>query len=169
MKKKVDRLLEILLISILFLMLLAVVWQVLSRYLLKSPSTFTDEVSSFLLVWLGLYGAAYATGKELHLAIDLIPLRLIQKKPYFFTTVVAGGIILFALLVMVVGGGYLCYLTYTLKQNSAVLELPLYYVYSALPMSGLFIVFYTMLSYTAKLKSIKNTVYGLYGGTDTYN
>lgn len=168
MKKKVDRLLEVLLIGILLLMLVTVVWQVLSRYIVKAPSTFTDEVSSFLLVWLGLYGAAYATGKELHLAIDLIPLRVMQKAPYFFTAVVSGSIILFALLVMVVGGGYLCYLTYTLKQNSAVLELPLYYVYSALPISGLFIVFYSIQSYLKKLKVLKNTVYGLYGGTDTH-
>jgi len=169
MKKIIDTTLEVLLILVLGSMIVTVTWQVLSRYVAGSPSTFTDEISGFLLIWLGLFGAAYATGKELHLAIDLIPLKTIQKSPYFFTGFVSVSVLTFAILVMLVGGSYLCYLTFILKQNSAVLEIPLYYVYSALPLSSLFIVYYTVAAYIKKIKIIKNTVYGLYGGTGTGN
>ena len=61
------------LISIIFsMLLLTLCWQVVSRYLLAYPSTGTDEISRILLIWLGLLSAAYATGKQRHIAIDLL-------------------------------------------------------------------------------------------------
>ena len=48
-------------------------WQVLTRFVLGNPSSFTDELARYLLIWVGLFGAAYAIGKRTHLAIDLLP------------------------------------------------------------------------------------------------
>ncbi|MBP2831468.1 TRAP transporter small permease [Aquimarina sp. U1-2] len=136
-------------------MLIAVVWQVISRYVLGAPSTLTDEVASFSLIWLGLLGAAYATGKELHLAIDLIPKKIIAKSPTLFMGVVTFSIAVFAFLVMVIGGVRLCWLTYTLNQNSAALEIPLAFVYAVLPLSGLLIVYFSLDIYVKQRKAFK--------------
>ena len=54
-----------------------VLWQVISRYLLSSPSSFTDELAGFLLIWVGVLGAAYVAGRKEHLAIDI----LVQRSP----------------------------------------------------------------------------------------
>ncbi|NBC57858.1 MAG: TRAP transporter small permease subunit [Bacteroidetes bacterium] len=135
-------------------MLIAVVWQVISRYVLGSPSTFTVEIASYCLIWLGLFGAAYATGKDLHLAIDLIPRSTIAKSPKFFYGFVSFFVILFAILVMVIGGFRLCWLTWVLEQKSAVLKLPLAFVYLVLPISGLLIVYYSFDSYRQKIKTL---------------
>ena len=61
------------------LMVLNVTWQVLSRYIVQNPSSFTDELSRYMLVWLGMLGAAYVAGKDQHIAIDLLPSRLVGK------------------------------------------------------------------------------------------
>ncbi|BFP42024.1 TRAP transporter small permease [Flavobacteriaceae bacterium GF1] len=144
MRNRINTLLEKLLLVIMAVMLISVIWQVVSRYLLGSPSTLTDEIASFSLIWLGLYGAAYATGKELHLAIDLIPASTIDKAPIFFTGLVAFAIVLFAVCVMVVGGINLCYLTFLLAQKSAALEIPLGWIYSAVPISGMLITYFSL-------------------------
>lgn len=144
MRNRINTLLEKLLLVIMTVMLISVIWQVVSRYLLGSPSTLTDEIASFSLIWLGLYGAAYATGKELHLAIDLIPASTIGKAPIFFTGLVAFAIVLFAVCVMVVGGINLCYLTFLLAQKSAALEIPLGWIYSAVPISGMLITYFSL-------------------------
>ena len=154
MRKTVDAFLERLLILITLTMLIAVIWQVISRYLLGSPSTFTDEIASYSLIWVGLFGAAYATGKELHLAIDLIPKRTIAKSPRFFLGFVTVSVIVFAVLVMVVGGVRLCWLTWVLDQKSAVLRIPLAFVYLVLPVSGVLIVYYSFDSYQQKMKML---------------
>jgi TRAP-type C4-dicarboxylate transport system permease small subunit len=52
---------------------------------------------------------------------------------------------LFALFVMVIGGAKLVSLTFLLGQTSAALQVPLGFVYLALPVSGALIVFYIVL------------------------
>ncbi len=152
MRSFIDKILERALIAIISIMLLAVIWQVISRYILGSPSTLTDEIASFSLIWLGLFGAAYATGKQLHLAIDLIPSKIINNSPIFYQSIIAVSVIIFSLFVMVVGGTRLCWLTYILDQKSAALEIPLAFIYVAVPISGSLIIFYSI----DTLKEMKN-------------
>jgi TRAP-type C4-dicarboxylate transport system permease small subunit len=142
---KLNRVLEISLIILMTVLVLDVLWQVFSRYLLSSPSSFTDELAGFLLIWVGVLGAAYVAGRKEHLAIDI----LIQKSPpnrqrllqYLIHTL----IFLFALSVMVTGGVVLMYTRFVLQVKSAALQLPLGYVYIVLPISGLIIMFYELL------------------------
>ncbi len=56
----VSRALDAVLVVLMALVVLNVAWQVVSRYGLGRPSSFTDELSRFLLVWIGLLGAALA-------------------------------------------------------------------------------------------------------------
>ena len=144
MRKQIDKGLELLLIGLMALLVVDVLWQVLSRYVLASPSSFTDEVAGFLLIWVGLLGAAYVAGREEHLAIDLLVLRASKQGQYRLRQVGYGCICLFALAVLVVGGSWLVYTRFHLGVTSASLEINLGYVYLALPLSGLLTAYYAM-------------------------
>ena len=152
MRKKLDALLEKILIVLMVLMVADVVWQVASRLLSKylagiislAPSTFTDEIAGFLLIWLGLLGAAYAAGKGQHLAIELLPNKLSPPKKKRLDIFINVLIVLFAASVMVIGGSNLVYLTFLLEQRSASLGIPLGYIYTCVPLSGLFITIYSL-------------------------
>ena len=146
MRKIVDQILERALILLLALMLIQVLWQVFSRYILLVPSSFTDELSRFLLIWIGLLGAGYATGKRMHLTIDILPSRLEGKRRKNLDLLINGLVILFALTVMVIGGLRLVYVTLTLGQTSSALEIPLGYIYTVIPLSGFVIIFYSILN-----------------------
>ena len=143
MRKKVDKTLEIFLIFSMSVLVLDVLWQVISRYVLSSPSSFTDELAGFFLIWVGLSGAAYVAGKNEHLAIDLMLQRSgpIRKKILNITINII--ILLFSFFVLIVGGTWLVYTRFALEVKSAALEIPLGYVYLILPLSGLLIVYYT--------------------------
>lgn len=142
--RKFDRTLEIILIVISCVLVIDVLWQVFSRYILNSPSSFTDELAGYLLIWVSLLGAAYVVGKKEHLAIDL----LLQKSPparkRVLEIIIRSLILAFALTVLVIGGSWLVYTRFYLGVTSAALQLPLGYVYIALPLSGLIIIFYTV-------------------------
>lgn len=144
MKSTIDKVLEKILIIILAVMLLSVIWQVFSRYILRAPSTITDEISSFSLIWLGILGAAYATGKQLHLAIDLIPEKVVAKNRALYDGILHFSVFLFSFAVMIIGGIRLCWLTFQFKQTSAALEIPLGLVYLIVPVSGLIICYYSI-------------------------
>lgn len=144
MRQKVDEFLGGLVSALMGLMVLNVLWQVASRYLWGMPSVFTDELANFLLIWVGLLGAAYATGKKLHLAIDILPTRLTGTKRQRLDKLIAAFVTLFSLTVMVAGGGRLVYLTLALEQLSPSLQIPLGYVYVVIPVSGLLIIYYSV-------------------------
>ena len=99
MRKFLDKFLEKSVLLVLSIMLISVIWQVFSRYVIQSPSTLTDEITSYSLIWFGLLGAAYASGKHLHLAIDLLPEKLINEKGNVFNSIVYLSIVFFAFLV----------------------------------------------------------------------
>lgn len=156
MRKFIDKFLERIVLVVLSIMLLSVIWQVFSRYVLQAPSTLTDEISSYSLIWFGLLGAAYASGKHLHLAIDLLPEKMVHEKSKLFYGIVYLSVILFALLVMVVGGIRLVQLSFQFEQTSATLEIPLGFIYMVVPLSGIIICYYNLDSFISILKAKPN-------------
>lgn len=155
MRKKIDKLLEYSLVTILAILVLDVLWQVASRYLLSSPSTFTDELAGFLLIWVTLLGAAYVTGQKQHLAIELIINKVNARKANILRVVIQVAVIVFTLFVMIVGGTWLIYTRFYLGQVSAALQLPLGYVYMALPISGVFIIYYSIVNSMELMNKLK--------------
>jgi len=141
-KAAVDLALGWVLVVLMGAAVLNVLWQVFTRFVLADPSAFTDELARYLLVWVGLLGAAYAGGKRMHLAIDLLPMKLTGRPKHALGVFIEACVFAFALFVMVIGGVKLVSLTLLLGQTSAALRLPLGYVYAVLPLSGLFLMFY---------------------------
>ncbi len=121
---------------------LTVLWQVISRYVLGDPSSFTDELARYLLIWIGLLGAAQAAGQKLHLAIDLLPNRLTTGPRHRLAAAVQVLIGLFSFFVMGLGGWFLVRLTSTLGQSSAALGISLAWIYAVIPISGWVMTFY---------------------------
>ncbi|WP_258099786.1 TRAP transporter small permease [Marinoscillum pacificum] len=147
MRERIDKILGSIVAFLMGIMVLNVLWQVASRYLLGSPSIFTDELANYLLIWVGLLGAAYASGKKLHLAIDLLPNKLEGKSKQRLSLVITSLVVLFVVTVMVIGGGRLVYLTLLLEQLSPSLQIPLGYIYMVIPISGIFIIYYSISNY----------------------
>jgi len=146
-RKTIDRILEVLVVVVMAVLVLDVVWNVASRYLLNAPSSFSVELARYLLIWVGLLGGAYASGKKEHIAINLLPQKIQKRNPAkrrrldIFINIL---IILFALFVFVIGGSRLMYIAFKMTQVSATMQIPMGIVYLALPLSGLLIIFYSV-------------------------
>lgn len=142
LRRTIDKVLAWLVIGLMGLAVLNVLWQVVTRWVLQDPSSYTEELARYLLIWVGLLGAAYAAGQKLHLAIELLPSKLSERGRNVLELAIEGCVFLFAFAVMVVGGLRLVTLTLRFEQVSAALGVPLGYVYLAIPLSGLLIMFY---------------------------
>lgn len=148
----VEKVLEWTLVVLMAVMVVNVLWQVATRFLLRDPSSYTEEVARYLLVWVGLLGASYAAGKRIHLSIDLLPERLEGRRRHLLLLFVEACIFTFAMLVLVIGGASLVRLTLSLGQTSAALRVPLGYVYLVLPLSGLIMMFFAALHAADELR-----------------
>lgn len=130
-------------IILMAVLVIVVTWQVFTRYVLGEASSFTEETARFLLIWIGLLGAAYAYKQNMHLAFDLFLTKATGIQKFWMEIFIHLLIAFFSILVLVLGGFYLVQLTWELKQLSASLQIPLAYVYTALPLSGVIILIYS--------------------------
>ncbi|WP_198411363.1 TRAP transporter small permease [Marinimicrobium alkaliphilum] len=135
----VEKFLGYFLMILMAVMVLDVTWQVVTRFLLPTPSSFTEELARFLLIWIGLLGAAYAYRTGAHLGLDLLTANLEPVRKRRVAIVANSVCFIFAALVMVYGGVLLMSLMLELGQTSSALQVPIGYVYSVLPISGLLI------------------------------
>ncbi|MEX0779419.1 MAG: TRAP transporter small permease [Balneolales bacterium] len=121
-----------------------VLLQIFMRYVVNSPVTFTEELSRYLLIWLGLFAASYAYRLRMHLALDLLVLKLKGKSKTALNIFIHSLIGIFSLTTLVYGGLQLVYLVYTLDQYSPALGVSMSVVYAAIPLSGIIIVIYAL-------------------------
>ena len=146
--QKITNILDIVLKNILIILMVALVasvsWQVISRYGFSTPSSWTEEVARFLLIWIGVLGAAWAFRTGVHLGLDVLPKKLTGTPALILKVFTLLVIVGFSVAVLIIGGGSLVALTWELKQYSAVLGLPIAYVYSVIPTAGALICFYAI-------------------------
>ena len=142
--EKINKVIEVFLVIIFSLMVVDVVWQVFSRYIIGKSSSFTEEFARFAMIWLVVLGAAYLTGRREHLSMDFLLRNLEGDQLSKRLNKIDVFVLLFALVVMVIGGGNLVYTTLYLGQLSSAMQIPLGYVYAIVPLSGLLIIFYSI-------------------------
>lgn len=142
--RSLDRVLVVLLVALFAALVLMVVWQVLSRYALNSPSAFTEEAARYLMIWVSLLGASYVFRMRLHIGLDLLTRKLTGSNKRIVEVAALTAAVLFALLILLVGGARLVELTWSLDQVSAVLGIRMALVYLAIPLSGGFILLYAL-------------------------
>ena len=62
-----------LLTGISFLVMVALTcWQVFTRYILGNPSSWSEELVSYLFAWMSLLGASIVTGERGHMNIPIL-------------------------------------------------------------------------------------------------
>lgn len=145
MRTAMDSILKWVLAILMAVMVLDVLWGVFTRYVIGAQSPWTEELARFLLIWIGILGAAFASGKRMHLAIDILPTALEGSRKRLLENGINMIILLFAVAVLLIGGSRLVFITSKLGQVSTSLDLPLAVVYAIVPISGLFIVIYKIM------------------------
>ncbi|WP_300362174.1 TRAP transporter small permease [Fusobacterium sp.] len=142
LKNGLDRIIEIFCIIIMGIMTILVTWQVITRYVFNNPSIFTEQTAQYLFVWLVMYGSAYVFGKREHMQISFVrdlTKGNIRKIIDIFQEII---ISIFVIMVMIYGGYYSA--LRQMVQVDAALQIPMGVVYSAIPISGVFVIFYAI-------------------------
>jgi TRAP-type C4-dicarboxylate transport system permease small subunit len=154
-KKILDRALELLVMVVVAVLVLDVLWQVFTRFILNDPSTWTEELAVFMLIWVSLLGAAVALNRGAHLGIDYFVGKLPERTRIATEVLVFFCVAAFSLLVMVVGGIDLVATTLELGQESPALRVKVGYVYLAIPISGFFLTLYAAVGLVERVGELR--------------
>ena len=77
---KLEKLLAAALALLMAILVIDVTWQIISRFILNDPSSYTEEIALFLMLWVSLLGAAYAFRRGAHLGLDILVIKLNDDK-----------------------------------------------------------------------------------------
>lgn len=143
-RRSMDKALFLINSILMLLLVLDVAWQVLSRYLMSSPSTFTDEAARYLMVWMSFLGGAWLFGRNSHLCVSSLRDMMPRNISYYVIQGTYILIVVFAVLVMIYGSQRL--ILRTLAQPSPALGIPMGAFYSILPISAVCIIIYMALN-----------------------
>ncbi len=125
-------------------MVILTCWQVLTRYVLQNPSTWSEELVGYLFAWMSLLGASLVTCERGHMNIPIIVERFsapVQKLLNCLGEVIA---FLFSAVILVFGGVQIT--TLAMGQMTSSLGVPIGIFYIVLPLCGVLNMIYTVLN-----------------------
>ena len=134
-----DKCIEAVSIGIFALMVLLVTFQVFVRYVLNSPSAFSETLTRYLFVWLVLITSTYAFGKRDHMCISYLKDKL-PLKGQRMVNMIYGGVRISAM---------------QMVQLDSVLKIPTGLIYSIIPISGVGIAFYSLCNLMTEYTMLK--------------
>lgn len=151
-EKVLDTVMRFLMALSMFALLAGGTWQIFSRMVLGDPSTFTDEFLRYVLIWASLIGSAYCFYRDEHLSLDLIKGRVHGAAAVVLNIFIEAATLFFVCYVFIYGG---LKLSMNALNISSVMHLPFSFLYSILPISGVFIVLARILKYVQLLTESK--------------
>ncbi|MGO1398719.1 MAG: TRAP transporter small permease [Brevibacterium yomogidense] len=137
--------------AILMLMTVLIGWQVVARFVVGDPLTFSEEVSRFLMVWLVIVGSAYAAKNGRLMKVDILEHMLSGRARKTAITVAGLVSIVFYLVLVVFGFMIVNAVSYQLTPATEVsMSIPM----AALPVGGVLLVMNTVYQLFATAKDI---------------
>lgn len=135
------------------LMTIVGTYQILTRYVLKAPSTISEELISYSFAWMSMFAASYIFGKRDHMRMVFFVERYGAKTQALIGILSEIAILIFAALVLIWGGIYITSLTMT--QTTPALRISMGYVYSVIPTCGIITAVYSLLNISDLLAELK--------------
>lgn len=147
--KKIEKGLDVAMRTMMSCVMLVLVifgtYQIFTRWILNDPSTFTEELLRYLLIWAGMIGAAYCFFRDQHIKLTLVTSKL-HGMPLTVINVFGEVIVvIFVVYVYIWGGGQMA--IKNASQLTAVLRLPMSLIYGCLPVSGIMVILSKVLRY----------------------
>ena len=152
LEKILDAVMRFLMALSMFILVAFGTWQIFSRWVLKDPSTFTDELLRYVLIIAGMIGSAYCFYRDEHLALTLLTDR--AKGPFktILNIFIEACILFFVIYVFIYGG---MKLSNTATNVSSVMRIPMKTLYLIEPLCGVMIVIARLLRYAQALTDKK--------------
>lgn len=108
---------------------------VVLRYFFNSGWTWAEEFTRYSIVWIVFIGGSICARKGMHLAVDALAIHFSESRQRSLRMFVNAVCVLFCVYLIVYGYEAVL-LAYETEQITAALEMPMYYVYLAIPVGG---------------------------------
>ena len=141
-KNILDQILKVISVVLFIAMVLLTTYQVIARYIFKSPSSISEVLTRYAFVWLIIVSATYVFGQRDHIAITFLRDKFKGAGRKILDVVIECVIIIFSATIMVYGGFTVTQMN--MLQYDSMLNIPTGIVYSIIPICGVLIILYSI-------------------------
>lgn len=131
---------SILILLITEMVILATV-QILSRFIIKKPVSWSEELLTYSFIWLSFIGASYALATKKHFEVDLFTNILNKKVKVFISFFMKILVLIFSIFFIVEGYNFA---SINEHQTMAVMPFTMFWPSIVMPISGLFMMVHTL-------------------------
>lgn len=153
LKTMMDKILSAVCAVMFSFMTVIAVYQVVTRYVFNNPSSFSEELLTCSFAWMSMFAATLVFGERDHMRLAYFADKLTGKKGLMLAVATECIILIFTVLVLVYGGIAITKLTMT--QVTASLGIPMGYVYSIMPVSGILTAIYSIINISNLCRQLK--------------
>jgi C4-dicarboxylate transporter DctQ subunit len=139
----IEKIEEHIVIAAVTLALILCIIQVTFRYFLDFPLGWPEELIRYLIILIVYVGASIAVRKKSHISVDLLATLLPGLKKFLEYTAALSGVV-FCFIIIVLGTQFVGSLIES-GQIAVTLKIPIYIVYSILPIGGVLLLFHYVL------------------------
>lgn len=143
-RKVLNSILTVAIVVLFAAMVIIGTYQIVTRYFFNKPSTVSEELLTYSFAWMSLFATAFVFGKRDHMRMGFLADKLSGKPRLALEVAIECLIVVFSAIVMVYGGCSIVKLT--MSQVTASLGIPMGYIYTVLPISGVFIILYNIIN-----------------------
>ncbi len=133
LSEAVNRAVEVVAMAVVGVMVAVVAFGVASRFFLRAPVAWSDELSRYLFVWLSFLGAAVALRRGMHVGVDVLAKRLPSPTQSWLRKVTTAMVLVFLLVVTVAG---LQLALFASAQRSPAMRISMLWPYLAVPVGA---------------------------------
>lgn len=108
---------------------------VVQDYLISLNTSWAQELTIYLFVWMAKFGAAYGVRSGIHVGVDVLVNRMNEKNRKLLTLISLGSGALFTAIIGSLGAYFVFGIAQT-DQTSPDMEIPMWWVYMAIPLGS---------------------------------
>jgi TRAP-type transport system small permease protein len=124
--------------------------QVVARYVLGSPFSWSEELARFALVWLAMVAACFVMAEGSHLAVDVVSARL-SPRGKLVLECFGNGVVIATCLVVLIGGSR--FVWYVGRVGSPALGIPMSWWYGAASFGSAWMAFHSLMNLIEVLRT----------------
>ncbi len=132
--KILDTVIDWFLVFILSAVIIVVMLQILFRFVIQKPLSWSEELSRYLFIWLVYIGGYVCTRSNSHLGLTFFVDSMPKKMGKIMSIISNGAVFIYQIIVISFGFQLV---SRVMRQPSAVLRVPMGFIYLAIPLGML--------------------------------
>jgi TRAP-type C4-dicarboxylate transport system permease small subunit len=139
----IARIVEVVTAAMALIMMLSLMWQVFTRFVIKIPSIWTEEVARYSFIYMAMIGASIGVRRSTHFGMTVLTDRLRgNARDRYQRYVVNGAILICSVIILIYGWDFA--IAYGMTRVSPTFLVPMAWVFMCMPITAVLMIIFAL-------------------------